>query len=75
MLTGGSCSNVSRLRQKLGAAGGDAKLIETVPKRGYRFLPEVVRSEEKIVQRIVIEVTTTLDEAEAIAASYDLIGL
>jgi len=72
--------NVSWLRQKLGAANGDAKLIETVPKRGYRFLPEVTRSEnapvlrveEKIVQRIVIEETITLDEAEAIPASNDL---
>jgi len=72
--------NVSWLRQKLSAASGGAKLIETVPKRGYRFLPEVIRSEnapvvrieEKIVQRIVIEETITLDEAEAIPASNDL---
>ena len=72
--------NVSWLRQKLGAASDGAKLIETVPKRGYRFVPEVtrsenapvVRAEEKIIQRIVIEETITLDEAEAIAASKNL---
>ncbi len=72
--------NVSWLRQKLSAASGGAKLIETIPKRGYRFLPEVTRSEnapvvrveEKIVQRIVIEETITLDETVPTVASNDL---
>ncbi len=71
--------NVSWLRQKLGAANGGAKIIETVPKRGYRFLPEVTRSEnapalrveEKILQRVVIKETITFDESESIAASNE----
>ena len=53
--------NVSWLRKKL-AAHTDAKIIETVPKRGYRFLPEVRKSDEIIliaqeqtVQHIQIE--------------------
>ncbi len=35
--------NISWLRKKLAASGAnDLPIIETVPKRGYRFLPEVV---------------------------------
>jgi DNA-binding winged helix-turn-helix (wHTH) protein len=64
--------NVSWLRQKLGAA----KLIETVPKRGYRFLLKVtrrenapaVRIEEKILQRVIIEETITFVEPEPLSA-------
>lgn len=73
--------NVSWLRQNLGAANDAGKMIETVPKRGYRFLPAVVRSEnapavtlrveEKIVQRVVIEETITFDEPESITASSE----
>lgn len=37
--------NVSWLRQKLGAANDAGKMIETVPKRGYRFQSPVTRSE------------------------------
>ncbi|MDQ2746312.1 MAG: winged helix-turn-helix domain-containing protein, partial [Acidobacteriota bacterium] len=63
--------NISWLRKKLADHGEtDAKIIETVPKRGYRFLPEVTKSsavasvgeveivqfiEERIVQEIQIE--------------------
>ncbi len=53
--------NISWLRKKL-AAPGDAKIIETLPKRGYRFLPAITRRsenaltvEEQIVQHIRIE--------------------
>ena len=34
--------NISWLRRKL-ADGGNAKVIETLPKRGYRFLPEIIK--------------------------------
>ncbi len=39
--------NISRLRKTLGEANetGD-KFIETLPKRGYRFLPQVLKSDE-----------------------------
>ena len=55
--------NVSWLRKKLAAhAGSESKIIETLPKRGYRFLPEITKSdenaliiEEQIVHRIEIE--------------------
>lgn len=54
--------NISWLRRKLGANGAnETKIIETVPKRGYRFLPEVTTGrseliiEEETIQQIQIE--------------------
>lgn len=54
--------NVSWLRKKLAAyAGNDAAIIETLPKLGYRFVPELSKSEddliieEQTVQHIQIE--------------------
>ncbi|HLM62413.1 MAG TPA: winged helix-turn-helix domain-containing protein [Pyrinomonadaceae bacterium] len=54
--------NISWLRKKLAAHVGDQKIIETLPKRGYRFLPEITCRgeapliiEEQIVQEIQIE--------------------
>ncbi len=50
--------NISRLRKKLGEANEDAdKFIETLPKRGYRFLPQVVKSNENA---LVIEEQTQM---------------
>ena len=53
--------NISWLRKKLAAQTG-AQIIETLPKRGYRFLPEVTNSgenfaivEEQTIRRIEIE--------------------
>lgn len=50
--------NVSWLRKKL-AAHTDAKIIETVPKIGYRFLPEISKTplivQERTIQQIQIE--------------------
>lgn len=59
--------NISWLRKKLGDGAGGAKFIETVPKRGYRFLPEVFKSadsdalvvEEQTLTRISIEETVS----------------
>lgn len=55
--------NISWLRQKLAAAGAeDKQIIETVSKRGYRFVPAVTRLgdttlviEERTVQHVQIE--------------------
>lgn len=55
--------NISRLRRKLEEANGSGeKFIETLPKRGYRFLPAVVKTddavlliEEHTVQHIRVE--------------------
>lgn len=64
--------NISTLRKILGPAGG--KLIETVPKRGYRFVGNVIEtldeSNEVIVRertraRVVIEEVTDDGEARA----------
>ncbi len=52
--------NISWLRQKLAAHdANNTKIIETVPKRGYRYLPEVIKGgedaliiEEQIIQQI-----------------------
>ncbi len=50
--------NISRLRKKLGEANEDAdKFIETLPKRGYRFLPQVVKSNENA---LIVEEQTQL---------------
>jgi Tol biopolymer transport system component/DNA-binding winged helix-turn-helix (wHTH) protein len=61
--------NVSWLRKKL-EAGSDEKFIETYPKRGYRFLPEVTRRsadnqlviEEQTRTRIQIQETISLTD-------------
>lgn len=42
--------NVSWLRKKLAAhAAGETKFIETLPKRGYRFLPVISKNENAIL--------------------------
>ncbi|MCY7348046.1 MAG: winged helix-turn-helix domain-containing protein [Pyrinomonadaceae bacterium] len=65
--------NISWLRKKLGAGNKNGEqFIETCPKRGYRFLPEVTKSsdenaliiEEQTLTRIRIEETLTLSDAE-----------
>ncbi len=73
--------NVSWLRKKLAAHddGNETKFIETVPKRGYRFLPEVVKTvedlpavssgnsivvEEEIIQQIQIEETLEISPTQ-----------
>ncbi len=62
--------NVSWLRKKLDPDTNGKKLIETVPKRGYRFTGEVTRSrndanllivEEQTVQHFRLEETITLE--------------
>lgn len=57
--------NISRLRKKLEAATGEGEqFIETLPKRGYRFLPSVVKTsvpaallvvEEQVRMRVRVE--------------------
>ncbi len=71
--------NISTLRKVLGADG--AKLIETVPKRGYRFVADVKETLEEagdlIVRersraRVVIEEETNEDEAETLLSPFKL---
>jgi DNA-binding winged helix-turn-helix (wHTH) protein len=38
---------IKKLRQALGDRAGKSKFVETLPRRGYRFLPAVESSEEK----------------------------
>lgn len=54
--------NISWLRKKITAYSDDElKIIETIPKRGYRFLPEISKIEdsyileERVVQELQIE--------------------
>ena len=63
--------NISRLRKKLEAAGNSETIIETLPKRGYRLLPDVTRvevpqtallAEEETIQQIRIEETMTISD-------------
>ena len=64
--------NISWLRKKLGAGNKSGEqFIETCPKRGYRFLPEVTRSsgenaliiEEQTLTHIRIEETTSIADS------------
>ena len=42
--------NISWLRKKLAAhTASNAKIIETLPKRGYRFLPQIVKNEDILI--------------------------
>ena len=62
--------NISWLRKKL-AAHTDAKIIETLPKRGYRFLPEITNGganlafiEEQTIRQIEIEEVIEFEPSE-----------
>ncbi len=75
--------NVSWLRKKLGEGddGGD-KFIETYPKRGYRFLPEVIKSpkgnllvvEEQTRTRIQVQETISLSESPAVETAAAMLS-
>ena len=43
--------NISMLRKALGEEGGGQKFIETVPKRGYRFVSHVTESFADVTRR------------------------
>ncbi|PYS70051.1 MAG: hypothetical protein DMF69_14870, partial [Acidobacteria bacterium] len=75
--------NVSWLRKKLGVGDeGVDKFIETLPKRGYRFLPEVIKSpranllvvEEQTRTRIQVQETISLTETPVIATAALSLG-
>ena len=70
--------NISRLRKSLEAADTDGeKFIETLPKRGYRFLPRVVEADENDV--LIVEEQTQMRvrieetfDSETESANFDL---
>ena len=71
--------NISWLRKKLGEAGGNANFIETVPKRGYRFVAQVTQSnapeiivEEQTRTHIRVEETIKLSEPPAVAGELSV---
>jgi DNA-binding winged helix-turn-helix (wHTH) protein/TolB-like protein/Tfp pilus assembly protein PilF len=51
--------NVSLLRRALNGSGADRQYIETIPKRGYRFIAEVRASNDSIDDIVLRELTTT----------------
>jgi DNA-binding winged helix-turn-helix (wHTH) protein len=68
--------NISALRKALGGEGGGQKVIETVPKRGYRFIADVKEAHageaeliirERTRTRIVIEEETGEADSERVA--------
>jgi Tol biopolymer transport system component len=62
--------NISFLRKKLGTDGAD-KFIETLPKRGYRFLPAVRKVEDTSKVLIIEEQTLTKITVEEIVSLPD----
>jgi len=68
--------SISRLRKKLEAGSTDGNIIETLPKRGYRFTPQVTTGgdseiiiEEQTLTRIRIEETVTSAEMPELPAA------
>jgi pimeloyl-ACP methyl ester carboxylesterase/DNA-binding winged helix-turn-helix (wHTH) protein/class 3 adenylate cyclase len=62
--------NISTLRKLLGEGGDDSKYIETVPKRGYRFIADVKhisgdRGEQSAPPREHIRARTVIEESIA----------
>ena len=51
--------NISLLRRALGEVGGDRQYIETIPKRGYRFVADVQEVGEPNSEIVVQERTST----------------
>ena len=51
--------NISLLRRALGEAGDGQPYIETIPKRGYRFVAEVTEHEDSGSELVMRERTTT----------------
>jgi DNA-binding winged helix-turn-helix (wHTH) protein/TolB-like protein/Tfp pilus assembly protein PilF len=69
--------NISVLRKALGEGAEGMKYIETVPKRGYRFVAEVRETWDKSVELVIREQTTTniLIEEDDSAAPEDQLSL
>jgi TolB-like protein/DNA-binding winged helix-turn-helix (wHTH) protein/tetratricopeptide (TPR) repeat protein len=57
---------ISRLRETLGDAADNPRFIETVPKRGYRFIAPVEQPVEK--PAVVIAETTPIEQPSSVAA-------
>ena len=61
---------MSRLREALGDAADNPRFIETIPRRGYRFLPEVSQPQPSLrglrVRRWILAVGITLGASLAI---------
>lgn len=76
--------NISWLRKKLADYEGGENLIETVPKRGYRFTAEVIRNdlpgnllivEEETVRQFEIEENISLTSSELLEAYREVSGM
>ncbi len=76
--------NISWLRKKLADYEGGENLIETVPKRGYRFTAEVIRNdlsgnllivEEETVRQFELEENISLTSSELLEAYRGVSGI
>lgn len=63
--------NVSRLRKALGEGENGQKFIETVPKRGYRFVAEVRRQNGAAAEPIIVEPAPDTGERQLSATPAD----
>lgn len=66
--------NIFTLRKILGEGGDGKKIIETVPKRGYRFIADVriVECEEELIEVSLARQTTITAESEGDVSSEEL---
>ncbi|HJU44056.1 MAG TPA: winged helix-turn-helix domain-containing protein [Vicinamibacterales bacterium] len=66
---------VSRLRDALGDTADNPRFVETVPRRGYRFIAPVEKPAEKAVERPVERPAARSAEAAQAAAPWKWIAL
>ena len=71
---GNLTQNVSLLRKALGESAGGGQFIETVPRRGYRFVAPVIETWDNQILPVQEQVTSAAGNGHADAISQGLIA-
>ena len=71
---GNLTQNVSLLRKALGESAGGGQFIETVPRRGYRFVAPVIETWDNQILPVQEQVTSAAGNGHADAISHGLIA-
>ena len=71
---GNLTQNVSLLRKALGESAGGVQFIETVPRRGYRFVAPVIEKWDNQILPVQEEVTSAAGNGHADAIPHGLIA-